>query len=114
MFDVYLYEARVGTLAPRGRGMRFTYTQQALENERLPAVSVSLPKRVDPFSDSLAGPFFRNLLPEQAFRRIVSHSSVRSAANAREPCRSGRKNPARRRSPNTSPSTPMGWSHCFR
>src|SRR5213592_2399075 len=72
MFDVYLYDARVGTLAPRGHGMRFTYTQQALENERVPAVSVSLPKRVEPFADSLAGPFFRNLLPEQAFRQLVA------------------------------------------
>lgn len=72
MFDVYLYNLRVGTLTPRGRGVRFAYTKQAVENERLPALSVSLPKRPEPFPDSAAGPFFRNLLPEQAFRRLVA------------------------------------------
>jgi len=72
MFDVYLYDVHVGTLTARGRGVRFAYTPQALENERLPTLSVSLPKRVEPFPDSLAGPFFRNLLPEQAFRRLVA------------------------------------------
>src|SRR2546428_6872866 len=72
MFDVYLYDVHVATLTARGRGVRFTYTHQALENERLPALSVSLPKRVEPFPDSVAGPFFRNLLPEQAFRPLVA------------------------------------------
>ena len=54
MFDVYLYDVHVGTLTARGRGVRFAYTPQALENERLPTLSVSLPKRVEPFPDSLA------------------------------------------------------------
>jgi serine/threonine-protein kinase HipA len=72
MFDVYLYDMPIGTLTPRGRGVRFTYTPRALENDRLPALSLSLPKRVEPFPDSQAGPFFRNLLPEQAFRRLIA------------------------------------------
>lgn len=72
MFDVYLYGARVGTLTPRGRGVGFAYTNDARENERLPALSISLPKRAEPFPDSAAGPFFRNLLPEQAFRRLIA------------------------------------------
>src|SRR6266487_1698345 len=85
MFDVYLYDVHVGTLTARGRGVRFAYTTQALENERLPVLSVSLPKRVEPFPDSLAGPFFRNLLPEQAFRRLValfSRTNRQPLANA--------------------------------
>lgn len=72
MFDVYLYDVRAGALTPRGRGVRFTYAREALEDERLPALSLSLPKRADPFPDSEAGPFFRNLLPEQAYRRLVA------------------------------------------
>lgn len=52
--------------------MRYTYTREALDDERLPALSLSLPKRADPYPDSKAGPFFRNLLPEQAYRRLVA------------------------------------------
>jgi serine/threonine-protein kinase HipA len=72
MFDVYLGDVPIGTLTPRGRGVRFTYAQAALENDGLPALSVSLPKRAEPYPDSSAGPFFRNLLPEQAFRRLIA------------------------------------------
>jgi serine/threonine-protein kinase HipA len=72
MFDVFLHDVRVGALAPRGRGIRFTYAAEALADDALAALSLSLPKRPDPFPDSLAGPFFRNLLPEQAFRRLVA------------------------------------------
>lgn len=72
MFDVYLYDVRVGTLTPRGRGVRFTYAQAALADDSLPALSLSLPKRAEPFPDSKAGPYFRNLLPEQAYRRLVA------------------------------------------
>jgi len=72
VFDVYLHEMRAGTLTPRGRGVRFVYSVGALESGALPALSVSLPKRVQPFPDSQAGPFFRNLLPEQAYRRLVA------------------------------------------
>jgi serine/threonine-protein kinase HipA len=72
MFDVYLYDVRVGVLSPRGRGVRFGYVRQALDDERLPALSLSLPKQQEQFPDSQAGPFFRNLLPEQAYRRLVA------------------------------------------
>jgi serine/threonine-protein kinase HipA len=72
MFDVYLYDVRLGTLTPRGRGLRFAYTKEALADARLPALSISLPKQEEPFPDSQAGPFFRNLLPEQAYRRLVA------------------------------------------
>ena len=82
MFDIYLYNVRVGTLTPRGRGVRFAYADEALRNERLPALSLSLPKRVDPFPDSEAGPFFRNLLPEQAFRRLVASAAGTAPENS--------------------------------
>ena len=74
MFDIYLYDGRVGKLTPRGRGVRFAYTDAALDDDRLHALSLSLPKRVEPFPDSAAGPFFRNLLPEQAYGRLVARA----------------------------------------
>ena len=82
VFDVYLYDARIGTLTPRGRGVRFAYTDEALANDRLPALSLSLPKRAVPFPDSAAGPFFRNLLPEQAFRRLVAAAAGTAPENS--------------------------------
>jgi serine/threonine-protein kinase HipA len=82
MFDIYLYDFPVGTLSPRGRGVRFEYSPQALENDGLPALSLSLPKRPEPFPDSRAGPFFRNLLPEQAYKRLVAAAVGTSAENS--------------------------------
>jgi serine/threonine-protein kinase HipA len=82
MFDVYLHDVRVGTLTPRGRGVRFTYDSAALTNDELPALSLSLPKRAEPFPDSQAGPFFRNLLPEQAYRRLVAAGVGTAAENS--------------------------------
>ncbi|MBI2616008.1 MAG: HipA N-terminal domain-containing protein [Gemmatimonadetes bacterium] len=64
--------------------MRFTYTPEALDNDALPALSLSLPKRPEPFPDSRAGPFFRNLLPEQAFLRLVAAAAGRSPENSLE------------------------------
>ena len=82
MFDVYLHEVRTGTLTPRGRGVRFAYADEALGDDRLPALSLSLPKRAEPFPDSAAGPFFRNLLPEQPFRRLVAAAAGAAPENS--------------------------------
>lgn len=82
MFDVYFADVRVGTLAPRGRGIRFTYTVEALGNDALPALSLALPKQPEPFADSKAGPFFRNLLPEQAYRRLLAAAAGTAPGNS--------------------------------
>jgi serine/threonine-protein kinase HipA len=69
MFDVLLYDRPIGTVVPRGRGIRFQYLPKALD---LPhALSLALPKSPAPYPDSKAGPFFRNLLPEQSYRKLV-------------------------------------------
>ena len=72
MFDVYLHDVRVGILTRYGNGIRFTYQPDALVNDLIPAISVALPKQPEPFPNSRAGPFFQNLLPEQAYRRLVA------------------------------------------
>ncbi len=72
MFDVLLHGKLVGTLQPRGRGVRFTYYADVVEDPSVPPISLSMPKQVSPYADSKAGPFFRNLLPEQAYRRLVA------------------------------------------
>jgi serine/threonine-protein kinase HipA len=82
LFEVYLYDFPIGLLTPRGRGIRFSYTPDALDNDALPALSLALPKQADPFPDSRAGPFFRNLLPEQAYRRLVAAAAGMTPENS--------------------------------
>ena len=43
-----------------------------MDDDSLPGLSLALPKGPDPYSDSKAGPYFRNLLPEQAYRTLVA------------------------------------------
>jgi serine/threonine-protein kinase HipA len=82
LFEVYLYDFPIGLLTSRGRGIRFRYAPDALDNDALPALSLALPKTADPFPDSKAGPFFRNLLPEQAYRRLVAAAAGTTPENS--------------------------------
>lgn len=82
MLEVFLHDLRVGVLQARGRGVRFSYVAEALDDPRLPALSLALPKRSEPFPDSQAGPFFRNLLPEQAYRRLVAAAAGQAPENS--------------------------------
>lgn len=72
MYSVYLYDRLVGIIERRGTGLRFTYAPSALDDDAFPALSLSLPKRAEPYADRKAGVFFRNLLPEHAYRRLIS------------------------------------------
>jgi serine/threonine-protein kinase HipA len=72
MFAVYLHDVPIGTIAPRGRGLTFQYEARVVEDQSIPALSLSLPKQYERFPDSRAGRFFRNLLPEQAYRRLIA------------------------------------------
>jgi serine/threonine-protein kinase HipA len=74
VLDVFLRDVRVGTLEAVGRRgrVRFRYAVEALDDDRVPALSLALPKRAEPYGDAHAGPFFRNLLPEQAYRRLIA------------------------------------------
>ena len=82
MLDVFLHDRLIGTLAARGRGVRFAYTAAALDDDAIPPLSLSLPKQETPFPDSKAGPYFRNLLPEQAFRRLVAAAAGTTPENS--------------------------------
>ena len=72
MYTVYLYDEPIGVIERRGTGIRFTYAQSALNDDAFPALSLSLPKRPEPYADRRAGVYFRNLLPEQAYKRLVA------------------------------------------
>jgi serine/threonine-protein kinase HipA len=72
VYTVYLYDRLIGVIERRGTGLRFTYSPSALSDDALPALSLSLPKRAEPYADRKAGVYFRNLLPEQAYRRLIA------------------------------------------
>jgi len=81
MFSVHLYDAPVGMIERSRGGIRFTYADAVLENETIHALSISLPKRPEPYPNRQAGAFFRNLLPEQAYKRLVAAAANTTPEN---------------------------------
>ncbi len=63
----------VGTLQVNQHGqMRFTYASGWLADPSRPAISFSLPKREQPFTQRQCRPFFAGLLPEEAQRDMIA------------------------------------------
>ena len=63
----------VGTLQVNQHGqMRFTYASGWLGDPSRPAISFSLPKREQPFTQRQCRPFFAGLLPEEAQRDVIA------------------------------------------
>ena len=74
--------AVVGSLtADRHGAMRFAYDGGWVANRSAPALSVSLPKRLEPFFPRACRPFFEGLLPEGAQRDAVAAALGVSPAN---------------------------------
>ena len=70
---VWWEAAVVGSLGLDADGqMAFAYSAEWLANDRQPALSVSLPKRREPFGRRLCRPFFEGLLPEGGPRDVVA------------------------------------------
>lgn len=62
---VYFGDRLAGELFERAVGdYEFAYSKQYLADTELPAISLSLPKRSEPFRSKKIFPFFTNLLPE--------------------------------------------------
>lgn len=74
--------AVVGALrADRHGAMRFAYADDWLADPTAPALSVSLPKRPEPYPPRQCRPFFEGLLPEGAQRDAVAAALGVSRAN---------------------------------
>src|SRR5206468_1879636 len=54
--------------------LEFIYLPEALSDTSLPALSLSLPKRVEPYGDDESRPWFEGLLPEGEFRNLVART----------------------------------------
>jgi serine/threonine-protein kinase HipA len=72
MFDVYLFNSKVGVLGTERGRLEFAYAEEAVRDENVPPLSIRLPKRQEPFGDTETRAFFENLLPEEEFRRIIA------------------------------------------
>ena len=82
VLTVWWEGAVVGSLtADRHGEMRFAYDGGWVANRSAAALSVSLPKRLDPFPPRACRPFFEGLLPEGAQRDAVAAALGVSPAN---------------------------------
>ena len=72
---VYLNDRRAGVLTEiqPGRGFTFQYDEDYLASDS-PSISVTLPKRREPFESAHLFAFFTNLLPEGANRKVICRS----------------------------------------
>lgn len=70
--EVYVNEVRAGLLTELnlGKGYTFVYSTEYVASN-LPPVSLSLPKRSEAYEAESLFPFFTNLLPEGANRKVV-------------------------------------------
>jgi serine/threonine-protein kinase HipA len=79
--DVYLHDERAGLLERvDGASLRFTYDPQWLTRDEAP-ISLSLPRRDQPYDDPECRPFFKGLLPEGEFLRSIARTFHISAGN---------------------------------
>jgi HipA N-terminal domain len=79
---VWWDSARVGLLRIDDNGdLEFVYDPDWVGDPARPAVSISLPKRLESFNRRETRPFFAGLLPEEAQRDAVAHALGVSRAN---------------------------------
>ena len=70
--EVYVNDVKAGMLTEMnpGKGYTFAYDETYVASD-LPSVSLSLPKRTEAYEAENLFPFFTNLLPEGANRKVV-------------------------------------------
>ena len=69
---IFSGDVKAGVLTEHtpGRAYSFVYDKLFLESD-LPAISLTLPKRQKPYESESIHPFFTNLLPEGANRKVI-------------------------------------------
>ena len=74
--DVYVNGQKAGVLTEQnpGRGYAFCYDDAYLASDG-PSISVTLPKRKEAYNSPGLFPFFMNMLPEGANRRVICRLS---------------------------------------
>lgn len=72
---VYYNDIEAGILTEKypGAGYTFRYKREYL-NSKMPPISVTLPKQSSAYNSNHLFPFFSNMLPEGANRRVICRS----------------------------------------
>lgn len=70
--EVYVNDVKAGLLTELnpGKGYTFVYSDEYIASD-LPSVSLSLPKKNESYESESLFPFFTNLLPEGANRKVI-------------------------------------------
>ena len=70
--EVYVNDVKAGRLTELklGKGYIFVYTEAYVKSD-LPPVSLTLPKRIEPYVADYLFPAFTNKLPEGANRKVI-------------------------------------------
>lgn len=70
--EVYVNDVKAGLLTELnpGKGYTFVYSDEYIASD-LPSVSLSLPKKNEAYESESLFPFFTNLLPEGANRKVI-------------------------------------------
>ncbi|MBR0049165.1 MAG: HipA N-terminal domain-containing protein [Prevotella sp.] len=70
--EVYVNEVKAGLLTELnpGKGYTFAYNAEYVASD-FPPVSLTLPKKMEAYESESLFPFFTNLLPEGANRKVV-------------------------------------------
>lgn len=74
--DVYMNKRKAGVLTEQrpGEGYRFRYDESYLASDG-PSISVTLSKKQDSYESPTLFPFFMNMLPEGANRKVICRTS---------------------------------------
>ena len=70
--EVYFNDIKAGILSEQnpGTGYSFQYDEEYLKSA-MPPISATMPKQLAPYSSENLFPFFSNMLPEGANRRVI-------------------------------------------
>lgn len=72
--QVYVRDAFAGILRETDAGYAFAYDAGYLADERNPAVSLTLPRREEPYTSKTLFAFFDGLIPEGWLLNAVAHN----------------------------------------
>ena len=71
---IYVRDTFAGTLQETDAGYVFAYDAAYLADEQSPAISLTLPKRQEPYTSKTLFAFFDGLIPEGWLLNVVSHN----------------------------------------
>ena len=79
--NVYVRERLAGILAQTDEGYAFNYDSAYVLDPNTKAVSLTLPKREEPYESTVLFPFFDGLIPEGWLLNVICHNWKLNSSN---------------------------------